>query len=52
MLHFNRLHHLQAHTTLLTEILPQNDCFIVGGAIRDLLLGITEQVTDIDLTGD
>lgn len=50
MLYFSRLAHLHTHTTLLHDILPQQDVFVVGWAIRDLLLGITETVTDVDLT--
>ena len=50
MLYFSRLAHLHIHTTLLQEIFPTKDVWIVGGAIRDLLLGISEEVTDIDLT--
>jgi tRNA nucleotidyltransferase (CCA-adding enzyme) len=50
MLHFSRLAHLHTHTTLLQEILPATEVRIVGGAIRHLLLGISEEVTDIDLT--
>lgn len=51
MLHFSRLAHLHTHRSIVQEITPEQDIFIVGGAIRDLLLGISETVTDIDLTG-
>jgi len=51
MLDFSRLAHLHTHRSIVQQITPEQDVFIVGGAIRDLLLGISETVTDIDLTG-
>jgi hypothetical protein len=51
MLHFSRLTHLHTHLTTIQEIIPGQDIFVVGGALRDLLLGISEHITDVDLTG-
>ena len=50
MLHFSRLHTLRKHTTFLSPLLWEKNFFVVGGAVRDLLLWITTDPTDIDLT--
>ncbi len=49
-MHFSSLSILQNHTTTLGSIFPWRECFVVGGAIRDLLLGITDNPNDIDIT--
>jgi tRNA nucleotidyltransferase (CCA-adding enzyme) len=51
MLHFSRLIKLHSQFSLLQQIIPEQEMFVVGGALRDLLLGIGEEITDIDLTG-
>ena len=50
MLHFENLSKLDAHLTLLTKKMKNQNLFLVGGCIRDLLLDIEENPTDIDLT--
>ncbi len=49
-MHFSSLSILHNHTTTLGSIFPWRECFVVGGAIRDLLLGITDNPNDIDIT--
>lgn len=49
-MHFSSLSILHNHTTTLGSIFPWRACFVVGGAIRDLLLGITQDPKDIDIT--
>lgn len=57
MLHFENLSKLDAHLALLTKKIrvpssagKNQNLFLVGGCIRDLLLDIEENPTDIDLT--
>jgi tRNA nucleotidyltransferase/poly(A) polymerase len=51
MLHFDHLEILDTHTTFLTKkIKTQKALFLVGGCIRDLLLGTENHPTDIDFT--
>ena len=50
MLHFENLSLLHTHHEYLTPLLGEKDFFVVGGSVRDILLGITEDPTDIDIT--
>ena|GEM_PF-5506748 len=50
MLQRNNLSALHAHQDYLKQLLAQEDIFVVGGCIRDLLLGITTDPKDIDIT--
>lgn len=50
MLSFDRLHVLEKHLRRLHSIVPKQQFFVVGGAIRDLLLWITDDPKDIDFT--
>lgn len=50
MLHFSWLSALYSHITYLSSKLGRNDFFLVGGCIRDVLLGLSENPKDIDLT--
>ncbi len=50
MLHFWSLHLLFWHSTILQKLLDQEDIFVVWWAVRDLLLGITTDPKDIDIT--
>lgn len=50
MLHFDTLHTLLPHAQLLDAVLPQTQRFFVGGCIRDLLLDIIDEPTDLDVT--
>lgn len=49
MLHFDRLSVLDHHLSLLSKKFAK-DVFLVGGGIRDILMGITQDPQDIDLT--
>ncbi len=51
MLHFEKLAHLTANIHTLQEIFQQENLFLVGGAMRNILLGIEEYPHDIDVTG-
>ncbi len=50
MIQFNKLAILHEHHTFLKELLAQEDIFLVGGCVRDLLLWITQDPKDIDIT--
>jgi len=50
VLHFENLSKLDTHLSYLTKKIKSQNLFLVGGCIRDLLLDITENPTDIDLT--
>lgn len=50
MLQFQNLSLLDKHQKYLSKKLASDDFFLVGGCIRDLLLGINENPKDIDLT--
>lgn len=50
MLNFKNLSILHNHHTSVQQLLAQQDIFVVGGCIRDLLLGITHDPKDIDIT--
>ncbi len=50
MLSFHRLHVLTPHITRLSEVFQHESMLVVGGCIRDILLGITDYPTDIDAT--
>ena len=50
MLHFENLSKLETHLTYLNKKMDNQNLFLVGGCIRDLLLDIEEDPTDIDLT--
>lgn len=49
-LHFDQLHRLQEHIQFLQQTTGLDDFFIVWGAIRDLILGHTKEIVDVDLT--
>lgn len=49
MLHFDRLQTLADHTVFMQKKIKHEDIFLVGGCIRDLLLGTVENPLDIDL---
>jgi len=50
MLYFSKLQALHKHIIFLQKKLKQDYVFLVGGCVRDLLLGITDEPTDIDVT--
>lgn len=50
MIFLDRLSVLHKHQLFLTQTLQSSAVFLVGGAIRDLLLGITNDPQDIDVT--
>lgn len=50
MLHFENLKTLDIHLDYLNTKIKNQDLFLVGGCIRDLLLDIEDNPTDIDLT--
>lgn len=50
MLYFHRLSLLDAHQRFLQNRSKHLYTFLVGGAVRDLLLGITQDPKDIDFT--
>jgi tRNA nucleotidyltransferase/poly(A) polymerase len=49
MLHFDALHVLADHSVFMQKKIKHDDVFLVGGCIRDLLLGTVEKPLDIDL---
>ena len=51
MLHLDYLDSLRHHHNSLSQILACPDIWIVGGCVRDVLLGLTQEPHDIDLTG-
>lgn len=51
MLHFDKLTNLTENIKTIHKIFKEKKLFLVGGAIRNLLLGIEEQPTDLDITG-
>jgi tRNA nucleotidyltransferase/poly(A) polymerase len=51
MLHFDHLDILDKHINFLrSKIKTKQAIFLVGGCVRDLLLGIEKAPSDIDLT--
>ena len=50
MLHFHNLKKLIPHHTFLTKKIGKSDFFLVGGCIREILLGTTKNPLDIDFT--
>ena len=51
MIHLDKLSVLDTHILFLTKkIKTQKALFLVGGCIRDLLLGTENRPTDIDFT--
>lgn len=50
MLYFDKLSVLQRHYQYLMQTALLKDFFLVGGCVRDLLLGIKDEVSDIDFT--
>ena len=48
-LEFESLNELHSHKTYLAKVFNTEDVFLVGGCIRDLLLGVTKNPKDIDL---
>lgn len=51
MLNFSRLTQLNEHTTRLQSQMKTDDFYLVGGVVRDLLLGIDKSIVDVDITG-
>lgn len=49
MLHFDRLVSIDHHIAYLQKLLPEQEFFIVGGMIRDLLLGRQTNMEDVDI---
>ncbi|MBP7885195.1 hypothetical protein KAZ93_03470 [Patescibacteria group bacterium] len=49
MLHFDRLTAIDHHIAYLQSLLPEQEFFVVGGMIRDLLLGQTTNMDDVDV---
>lgn len=50
MLHFHNLKKLIPHHTFLTKKIGKSDFFLVGGCVREILLGTTKNPLDIDFT--
>lgn len=50
MLHLDKLRSLSIHRQHIHDLLPQKSVFFVGGCVRDLLLNIVDNPTDLDLT--
>jgi tRNA nucleotidyltransferase/poly(A) polymerase len=50
MLHLDHLHYLDYHQHFLQKRIKNPHLFLVGGCVRDLLLGITKDPLDIDFT--
>lgn len=50
MLNFNNLSKLNKHISFLSKKIKSEDIFLVGWCIRDLLLDIENDPTDIDIT--
>lgn len=49
MLHFDALHVLADHSVFMQKKIKNDDVFLVGGCVRDLLLWTVEKPLDIDL---
>lgn len=49
MLHFDRLTSIDHHIAYLQSLLPEQEFFIVGGMIRDLLIEQTTNMDDVDI---
>lgn len=47
---FSSLTRLNTHIARISALLDGQQIFVVGGAVRDLLLGITTDPADIDMT--
>ncbi len=47
---FENLHILDQHKSYLNDIIPHQEIFVVWGCIRDILLWITNDPLDIDIT--
>ena len=47
---FSSLSRLDTHITRISTLLNGEQIFVVGGAVRDLLLGISPELSDIDMT--
>jgi tRNA nucleotidyltransferase/poly(A) polymerase len=50
MLHLHALTHLDKHQQFLQKRIKNQHLFLVGGAVRDILLGIKNDLLDIDFT--
>jgi tRNA nucleotidyltransferase/poly(A) polymerase len=50
MLHLHALQSLDTHQYFLQKRIKNQHLFLVGGAVRDILLGITNAPLDIDFT--
>lgn len=50
MFHFQILKNLAKHHHFLSKKLQNSDFFLVGGCVRDLVLGLTKAPIDIDIT--
>ncbi len=50
MLDFSKLKLLARHKKNLDHYLHRRDCFLIGGAVRDLILGVEQNPQDIDAT--
>jgi tRNA nucleotidyltransferase/poly(A) polymerase len=50
MLHLENLSHLDIHQHFLQKRAKTPNLFLVGGCVRDLLLGITKNPLDLDFT--
>ncbi len=50
MLDYSQLKKLASHHRFLSKKLKKSDFFLVGGCIRELLLGTTKTPLDIDFT--
>ena len=48
--HFQSLKNLAKHHYFLSKKFQNSDFFLVGGSVRDLLLGLTKAPIDIDIT--
>lgn len=49
MLHFDRLVSIDHYIDYLQKLLPEQEFFVVGGMIRDLLLGRQTNMDDVDI---
>ncbi|USN57379.1 MAG: hypothetical protein H6766_02825 [Candidatus Peribacteria bacterium] len=49
-MYLDRLSALQQHLDYLHTKIPHTPLYLVGGCVRDLLLGSTDSPTDIDVT--
>jgi tRNA nucleotidyltransferase/poly(A) polymerase len=50
MLHLHALKHLDKHQHFLQKRIKNQHLFLVGGAVRDVLLGTNNDPLDIDFT--